>query len=291
MTEKVNIFNPPKRQVHNYTSELELKSLLIRIKNTRVPGEFIKGEKINNRINRAIGIHTTLNNKKYKDSDIQRSRVVLRNKVRDHVVQESEKVLINDSSYERFGEIILLMINRILTKPQFSGYTYRDDFYSDAVYKVVKYLHNFNHNLISERTGLPVNAFAYISQYIHNSVLYIIGKKKKENDSIRELIRIKNIERPESFKGVDLAFNADMVKDTEDNIIDIELTEIVPGDLTIKLKEANELIESDPLIQRVNIIYPETYNINFDEYCSLKEHLMEKISIVRQSVKEEVQNV
>ena len=78
------------------------------------------------------------------------------------------------------------MIKKILTKPQFSGYTYRDDFYSDAIHKILKYLHNFDHTLISDISGTEVNAFAYISQIIHNSVLYIINTKNKELNEIKK---------------------------------------------------------------------------------------------------------
>ena len=49
--------NLEKRQTHNYTSELELKSLLIRIKNDRY--ELGKYD-LNERINARIKLHTTL---------------------------------------------------------------------------------------------------------------------------------------------------------------------------------------------------------------------------------------
>ena len=78
------------------------------------------------------------------------------------------------------------MIKKILTKPQFSGYSFKDDFYSDASYKILKYIHNFDHTKTSKITGLHVNAFSYVSQIIHNSIIYIIGEHKKYNSRLQD---------------------------------------------------------------------------------------------------------
>lgn len=161
---------------HNYTSELELKSLLIRIKNERQDIGF-ESEMLNNKINKYIKWHTDISRIKYENPT---KRNVTKSKLKTKIISLSEQIKVNKTSYEIFGQIILLMVKNILKKPQFSGYTYKDDFYSDAVYKILKYLHNFDHTKTSLITGFPVNAFAYISQIIHNSILYILNKKKKE---------------------------------------------------------------------------------------------------------------
>lgn len=278
-----------KRQTHNYTSSLELSSLLIRIKNTRIEGSFVNSVEHNQAINKAIKLHSLMNSKKYKNPDHARARTVLRNKLRDKITNDSELVLIDEGSYERFGEVILLMIKRILTKPQFSGYTYKDDFYSDAVYKIIKYLHNYNHRLISERTNQPVNAFAYISQYIHNSVLYIINRKKVENDNLRELVRTRNQAFQSSLRSMDLAsFNAvDKHLETEQSDADTVLVETVQlsniTSLTEEVIGIKQLYEGrlGSEIGRINIVYPIDYVITFDEYNSLKEELNQHISIIR----------
>ena len=123
---------------HNYTSELELKSLLIRIKNDR---EDIGNKDLNRRINKYIKWHTLISNKKYLQPA---KRNIVKNHLKDKVVELSVRTKIDPVSYERFGVVILLMIKNILKKPQFSGYTYKDEFYSDAVYKILKYLSNFH---------------------------------------------------------------------------------------------------------------------------------------------------
>ena len=173
------------RYKHNYTSEMELKSLLIRVKNKNFNKD-IEDTKHNKRINKYIILFNKLNDKKYKDSEITARKNDIKRRIKYKIIKLSEITKVDDKSYNRFGEIILLMIKKILTKPQFSGYTYRDDFYSDAIHKILKYLHNFDHTLISDISGTEVNAFAYISQIIHNSVLYIINTKNKELNEIKK---------------------------------------------------------------------------------------------------------
>lgn len=284
------------RQTHDYTSELELKSLLIRIKNDRLDvGEC----KFNDRINARIKKHLLLNELDLC-SELSPQRNNTRRRIYKNVVKLSELVKVDSPSYERFGEVILLMIQRILTRPNFSGYSYRHDFYSDAVYKIIKYLHNFNHKLISKRSGQPVNAFAYISQYIHNSVIYIIGRHKKDNDSINDLVRSKNTQKSPYVRSADIGtngyYNEDLIEsedgETIDLIITIEdsLTEEIKGILQYiedeqeeLLNHVNSVFEEDDIteIDRYNIIYPNDYLISFDEYNIMREFLTSNISIIR----------
>lgn len=81
------------------------------------------------------------------------------------------------------------MVNHIMTKGQFRGYSYQDDFVSDSVFKILKYLDNFDHTKISKISNQPVNAFAYISQIIHNAILFVIIKKKKEQDFLYQQVQ------------------------------------------------------------------------------------------------------
>lgn len=291
--------NLEKRQTHNYTSELELKSLLIRIKNDRY--ELGKYD-LNERINARIKLHTTLGELDLSP-DISPERNVLRRRIYQNIVKLSEQTRVDYDSYERFGEIILLMIQKILTRPNFSGYSYRHDFYSDAVYKVIKYLHNFDHNLISKRSGLPVNAFAYISQYIHNSVIYIIGKHKKENDGLDAIVKSSNSSMSSNVLTMDTMESKD---NFENNKETGEILNITLGNITSLKDEIKGIIEyldlempniiedfnthenseyfhevNDPDIARFNIIYPSDYVITFEEYNEMHDLLTSNINIVR----------
>lgn len=264
-----------KRKKHNYTSELELKSLLIRIKNKKAEDENDTTEYLNTRINKYIGWFTKINAKKYK---VPTKRNKLKAKLKERIVRDSEISKIDTKSYERFGQIILLMIKNILKKPQFSGYTYKDDFYSDSVYKILKYLHNFNHKLISERTGAPVNAFAYISQIIHNSILYIINTKKIENNRLKNQIGMEMVKHDLTIKRNDVQTSTYIPETTV-----VQETIIFKEIKTTLVDEVLKIVKRDDFndIDEWFIKYPKSYKISFDEYNELKPLLNGTISITQ----------
>ena len=265
-----------KKQKHNYTSELELKSLLIRIKNKRAE---MDNPKDNVKINKYIKWHTLINNKKY---DAPAKRNITKAKLKEKIVTLSEGCSVDQGSYERFGEIILLMIKNILKKPQFSGYTYKDDFYSDAVYKILKYLHNFNHELVSERTGQAVNAFAYISQIIHNSILFIINSKKKDLENLRKQIAMESLDSNLQPKyGYEHVWD-----DRSPDPVEVDDT-LVTEEVHLKkvkvslIDEIEKLAEDIEKVDRLNLYYPKDYRITMEEYNELSPLLKGKVSIMR----------
>lgn len=262
-----------KRRKHNYTSELELKSLLIRIKNDR---SGIGKSEYNSRINKYIKWHTRINAEKYEDAA---KKTRLKAKLKSAIIDLSEKTSVDQTTYERFGQVILLMVKNILTKPQFSGYTYKDDFYSDAVYKILKYLHNFDHKLISQRTNQPVNSFAYISQIIHNSIIFIINTKKKDNDNLKHQVAMANLDHNLQVR------NYELVKhDNDENKqeIDVKIVNLktVDGNLIEEIKRVQEYMNK---YDRIEIQYPADYAITIDEYNDMKGLLGGKISIMRKN--------
>ena len=264
-------FMKPKKTKHNYTSEIELKSLLIRIKNMRAE---IGTLEENNRINRYVRWHTNISRSKYSDAK-QKARV--RAKLKDKIVSLSEITTADRMSYERFGAIILLMIEKILTKPNFSGYTYHDEFYSDAIHKILKYLHNFNHNLTSERTGQQVNAFAYISQIIHNSVIYVINSKKKESVNFNKLKEIEEAKHEYSITNHEIYVDTHSADRENMKSQDIVLESIEES----LLSEIDALKHLLPYVDQLNVYIPHDYIITFEDYNELKEMLKGKVSLMR----------
>jgi hypothetical protein len=262
---------------HNYTSELELKSLLIRIKNKR---NGLTDECANRRINKYIKWHTAVNNKKY---EFPSKRNGVKAKLKERIVYLSEVTCVDTKSYERFGEIILLMIKNILKKPTFSGYTYKDDFYSDAVYKILKYLHNFDHKMISDRTGQAVNAFAYISQYIHNSILFIINTKKKEQENLKKQIAMEHLGHDFQINPTDYSQLKLYDEKAAQGLTEVSIVETIELK-HVKVSLADELkrLESEiDRVTRLNLYYPKDYRISFDEYNELLPLLRGKVSIMR----------
>lgn len=74
---------------------------------------------------------------------------------------------------EYIGECIFLISTRLATKPNFSGYSYKDDMISDGIENCVQYIHNFN----PEKSQNP---FAYFTQIIWFAFLRRIQKEKKQ---------------------------------------------------------------------------------------------------------------
>lgn len=261
---------------HNYTNELELKSLLIRVKNKK---EHTGSTKYNIRINKYLKWFDTIS--KYKTDNVTK-RAQLKRTLKERVISLSEKTCVDTRSYERFGEIILLMIKNILRKPNFSGYTYTDDFYSDSVSKVLKYLHNFNHKLISERTNQPVNAFAYISQYIHNSIVFVLNTKKKDQEGLQKIINADstNKQNVTIFDEVRDSYykESQIEKEEHEEIFEFDYIDESSTTLYDLIKELN--ISYNKNIRTI-IIYPNDYRISFDEYSNLKDVLTPNLSIQR----------
>lgn len=178
-----------RKKTVDYVNELYLKSLCIRVKNRSV-GEGTPDK--NYRINQLLKTYLALISKQYPAPQLTKKKTLVKEHLKNHIISLSEGTIADDVTYNMFASCILLMIKRILTKPQFSNYTFKDEFYSDATYKVVKYIYNFNHKKISQITGKSVNAFSYITQIIHNSIIFVINKNKRNQalsfDKIRMLV-------------------------------------------------------------------------------------------------------
>lgn len=73
---------------------------------------------------------------------------------------------------EYVAECFMKIIEHYALKGNWRGYTYIDEMKAEARLNCVKYAHNFNVD--------KGNAFAYFTQYVHNSFLQILGIEKKQ---------------------------------------------------------------------------------------------------------------
>ena len=71
------------------------------------------------------------------------------------------------------GECIYQISTRLATKPNFSGYSYKEDMIMDGIENCLLYINNFDHNKSS-------NPFAYFTQVIWYAFLRRIQKEKKQ---------------------------------------------------------------------------------------------------------------
>jgi DNA-directed RNA polymerase specialized sigma subunit len=85
--------------------------------------------------------------------------------------KEQEKPKPQVSNY--IGESILLICNNLAKKPNFSGYTYKQDMISDGIIDCVAAVDNFN----PDKTNNP---FAYFTQIAWNAFIRRIAKEKKQ---------------------------------------------------------------------------------------------------------------
>lgn len=74
---------------------------------------------------------------------------------------------------EYIGKCIFMIANRLATKPNFSGYSYKEDMISDGIENCLQYIHNFD----PEKSSNP---FAYFTQIIWYAFLRRIHKEKKQ---------------------------------------------------------------------------------------------------------------
>jgi DNA-directed RNA polymerase specialized sigma24 family protein len=70
------------------------------------------------------------------------------------------------------GKCIMLIAQRLSTRPNFSGYMYKEEMVSDGIENCLQYIHNFN----PEKSQNP---FAYFTQIIWYAFLRRISKEKK----------------------------------------------------------------------------------------------------------------
>lgn len=74
---------------------------------------------------------------------------------------------------EFIGECMVKMANRLSQKAGFVNYTFRDEMVADSLESCVRYIHNFD-------PAKSTNAFAYITQIIHNAFIRRIQKEQKQ---------------------------------------------------------------------------------------------------------------
>lgn len=70
------------------------------------------------------------------------------------------------------GECVLLIANRLATKPNFVNYSYKDEMIADGIENCIMYIDNFD-------PDKSTNPFAYFTQIIYFAFLRRIQKEKK----------------------------------------------------------------------------------------------------------------
>ena len=98
----------------------------------------------------------------------------------ESVLEAREKDIEEPRITEYIGTCFLKIAEGLSHKPNFSGYTYREEMVMDAVENCIKAIMNYDVKKAT-RTGLP-NAFAYFTQITYYAFLRRIAKEKKHQD-------------------------------------------------------------------------------------------------------------
>jgi len=136
---------------------------------------------------------------------------------------------------EYIGTCFLKIAEGLSHKPNFSGYTYREEMVMDAVENCLKAIENYNIEAAT-RTGKP-NAFAYFTQISWYAFLRRIAKEKKQQDIKMKFIAQSTIEDFTDVEAGGVAENVgqhfvDTLKSRIDTIKvkDTEMKEIVKAE-------------------------------------------------------------
>ena len=173
-----------------------------------------------------------------------------------------------DYTRQRFGEMVLLIIDNLMKKPCFSGYTenWSEDFKSNAIYKIFLYIHNFDPNKISKNTGKKVSSFAYLTQITYMAFVEVINKRKAEEKKMfQTMIPLQDVKV--DYYTQDREYNASSIDDFEP-VSDIFIADL--SDMDLKDGELYEhVVKLAKQHANLHIMYPENYPCNIDDRNSI----------------------
>lgn len=94
--------------------------------------------------------------------------------------EAEERGLERPKMSEYIGKCIYDISSHLAYRPNFNGYSWKDDMISDAYENICKYLSNFDAEKMIEKGKKP-NAFAYVTQIAYFAFLRRIEKEKKQS--------------------------------------------------------------------------------------------------------------
>ena len=108
---------------------------------------------------------------------------VKKKEIRDKIRNMSIDTYI-DRDPNIFGDMVLLVINRLATSSKFSRYTYLSEMKSLAIQHILLYTHKFDPLRQSKITEQYVSAFAYLTTTIHNAFVATINTNNQEKQKV-----------------------------------------------------------------------------------------------------------
>lgn len=140
--------------------------------------------------------------------------------------QALEHDIVKPQVSKYIGESIILICTNLAKKPNFSGYTYKQDMISDGIMDCIAAVDNFN----PDKTNNP---FAYFTQIAWNAFLRRIQKEKKQT-----YIKHKNFENSHLFN--EIFEDVDHITHLKSNDYSNEIVKNFEEKLT-KIKKSSKL--------------------------------------------------
>jgi hypothetical protein len=123
-------------------------------------------------------------------------------KLEFHNLLKTYKETGSRKSYNEIGKRFLLIAQNYINKPRYINYTdsWKDDLISEAVYDMVRYLHNYDVDRMEElykTTGKIPDPFSYFSQYCENGMTRYLKERYKDMEVMVKLPFIENMDKRE----------------------------------------------------------------------------------------------
>jgi len=83
---------------------------------------------------------------------------------------------------DKLGMMLIALANKYASRPNFSGYSYKEDFIGDAIFRMVQQIDKIN------LEHPKCNCFAYLTQICYHVYLAKIKKEKKFSET-KELLK------------------------------------------------------------------------------------------------------
>ena len=181
--------------------------------------------------------------------------------IRDKIRTMSDVTFVNRDP-DIFGEMILLVINKLGTSHRFNGYNYIDEMKSLAVNHILSYSHGFNAFKQSDITNQYVSAFAYITSAAFNAFVATINSHKKAEKLAKD-------EFVETQKLFHRDPNISTFNPSHSEIEDVIHINKITDSLLDEIKKI-PIVETD-----IKILYPKDYKISMDEFNAISEYTKE----------------
>ena len=209
---------------------------------------------------------------------------------KDDLLEEIIKIQTDPKADKtKFAIQCRLIINNLKKRPQFSGYTsnWTEDYISNSIYKMLKYIHNFDHTRISKITGQPVSPFAYLTQIAKAAFIEVINRRKNEESHIKETFQYHELDELIQLANYKLRENSsDSVAEINGvkhyNLRKLEIDGVKFTTLYDMLKFLKERGDN-----KLKIEYPKKYNLSIEEYEKIGTlGAFEYLSLTKKSYKQ-----